>query len=375
MNNNLGSKIKELRIAENLTQERLAEELNVSFQSISRWENGISTPDISLIPVIARYFGVSTDYLFGLQDEESEITRSELEQKYLSYRKEGDLDVAYEVMLEARKMFPRDLHFCTNLAEVMDLFEDGNSAQVAVYTQQHFFEQIFSLCRRVVEESKDETDRSKALSMLCSYYMKAGNVSAAMKIADSMTDIMHSKEVLLGEVLSGEDKKKQLQENILAMADYISDTLVKVAFQKEYGFTTSISPEKKLEYVFAANTILKTIISDGNYIEYSRKLGWNYRRIAELYAMMDQKSKAMEYLLKAEEMAKVYDSIDKAVQRKFTSVFCDQVESDMSNNAKHFVGTETEMLSYRLCELSVYFGDDVQFKGLQERIGGNNIVI
>ncbi len=39
MNNNLGSKIKELRIAENLTQERLAEELNVSFQSIIRWEN------------------------------------------------------------------------------------------------------------------------------------------------------------------------------------------------------------------------------------------------------------------------------------------------------------------------------------------------
>ena len=67
MNNNLGSKIKELRIAENLTQERLAEELNVSFQSISRWENGISTPDISLIPVIARYFGDDVQFK-GLQE-------------------------------------------------------------------------------------------------------------------------------------------------------------------------------------------------------------------------------------------------------------------------------------------------------------------
>lgn len=70
--NNLGTKIKELRVAENLTQEKLAEELIVSFQSISRWENGISTPDISLIPVIARFFGVSTDHLFGLEDEEKE---------------------------------------------------------------------------------------------------------------------------------------------------------------------------------------------------------------------------------------------------------------------------------------------------------------
>ncbi|WP_022777416.1 helix-turn-helix domain-containing protein [Butyrivibrio sp. AE3009] len=373
--NNLGSKIKELRIAENLTQERLAEELNVSFQSISRWENGISTPDISLIPVIARYFNVSTDYLFGLQDEEAEITKSEFEQKYLSFRKDGDLDRAYEVMLEARKMFPRDLHFCTNLAEIMDLFEGGNSAQVAVYTQQRFSEQIFSLCRRVVEESKDETDRSKALSMLCSYYMKAGNASAAMKIADSMTDIMHSKEVLLGEVLSGEDKKKQLQENILTMADYISDTLVKIAFQKEYGFTTSLTPEQKLEYVFAANTILTTVISDGNYLEYSRKLGWNYRRIAELYAMMNRKENAIEYLLKAEEMAGVYDSMDKTAQHKFTAAFCDLVESDMTNNGKNFAGTETEMLSYRLDELSGYFGDDEQFKALKKRIGGNKIDI
>ena len=49
-------KIRELRIAENLTQENLAAELNVSFQSVSRWENGISTPDISLLSVIARFF-------------------------------------------------------------------------------------------------------------------------------------------------------------------------------------------------------------------------------------------------------------------------------------------------------------------------------
>ena len=113
----------------------------------------------------------------------------------------------------------------------------------------------------------------------------------------------------------------------------------------------------------------------GIYLEYWGKLGWNYRRIAELYAMMDQKDKAIECLLKAEEMAKAYDSMDKSAQHKFTAVFCDQVKSDMSNNGKNFVGTETEMLSYRLGELSDYFGDDEQFKALKERIGGNNIVI
>lgn len=206
--NNLGSRIKELRVAENLTQEKLAEELNVSFQSISRWENGISTPDISLMPTIARFFGVSTDYLFGLQDEESEAEKSELEAAYWDYRKEGNLDEAYKVMLKARKLFPRDMHFCANLAEVMDLFEGGNNDQVATYVDGNFSEQIHTLCQRVVEESKNDTDRSRALSLLSGYYMKSGNSAEAIMIANKMTDLKHSKELLLAEILSGEDKKE-----------------------------------------------------------------------------------------------------------------------------------------------------------------------
>ncbi len=42
MNTGIGEKIRELRMMENMTQETLAERLNVSFQSISRWENGVS---------------------------------------------------------------------------------------------------------------------------------------------------------------------------------------------------------------------------------------------------------------------------------------------------------------------------------------------
>lgn len=373
--NNLGSRIKELRVAENLTQEKLAEELNVSFQSISRWENGISTPDISLIPTIARFFGVSTDYLFGLQDEESETEKNELETAYWDYRKEGNLDEAYEIMLKARKLFPRDMHFCANIAEVMDLFEGGNNNQISTYVDGNFSEQIYALCQRVVEESKNDTDRSRALSLLSCYYMKSGNAIEALKIANSMTDFKHSKEIMLGEILSGNDKKRQLQKNVLEMANYISDTLVKIAFQKELGFTLSMSPKEKLEYVQAANTILKTIISDGKYLEYSRKLGWNYRRIAELYCMMNQKEKALEYLLKAEKMASEYDSLDKEKTYQFTSPFCDLINSDLSNSDKYYVGTEKEMLSYRLHEMKSLFGDDEQFIKLCKRVGDNNIEI
>ena len=373
--NDIGSKIRELRIAENLTQENLAAELNVSFQSISRWENGISTPDISLLPVIARFFGVSADYLLGMQDDENEASKHELEQEYWEKRSCGDIDAAYEIMLKGRKLFPRDTHFCVNLAEVMELFEGGNESQIIKYSEQQFSKQIFSLCERVLDESRDEKDRFRALKLLAGNHMKAGNINEAVKIANGMADIMHSKEVLLGELLSGEEKKKRLQENILIMADYISEMLVKIAFRKEYGFSKDLTLEEKMTYVNAANTIMKTIISDGNFLVYSRKIGWNYRRMAELYVAMGMKEEALTYLLEAEKMAAAFDSLRSDSNPKFTSPFCNMVENDMTESKKLFVGSECEMLAYRLDEMAEYFREDERFTELRKRLGEQHIVI
>ena len=63
----IAENLKRLRQSCGLTQEQLAERLGVSFQSVSRWENGLSYPDIELIPEIAAFFEVSTDVLMGVE--------------------------------------------------------------------------------------------------------------------------------------------------------------------------------------------------------------------------------------------------------------------------------------------------------------------
>lgn len=63
---NFGSTLKELRKKRGLTQEQLAEYLGISSQAVSKWENNISYPDVSLLPVLANYFQVSTDELLGV---------------------------------------------------------------------------------------------------------------------------------------------------------------------------------------------------------------------------------------------------------------------------------------------------------------------
>ncbi len=61
----IGEKIKYLRRQKSITQEELADVLHISFQAISKWENGIAQPEVSMIPAIANYFGVTIDELFG----------------------------------------------------------------------------------------------------------------------------------------------------------------------------------------------------------------------------------------------------------------------------------------------------------------------
>lgn len=63
---NLGNNISAKRKSMGMTQEELAANLGVSPQAVSKWENNLSCPDISLLPEISKIFGISVDELLGV---------------------------------------------------------------------------------------------------------------------------------------------------------------------------------------------------------------------------------------------------------------------------------------------------------------------
>lgn len=61
-------RLRELRTEKGMSMKQLAKELNTTDAAISNWENSINEPKITYLKVIAVYFGVTTDYLLGLED-------------------------------------------------------------------------------------------------------------------------------------------------------------------------------------------------------------------------------------------------------------------------------------------------------------------
>ncbi len=76
--NIISQKRKEL----GLTQDALAEKLGITPQAISKWENGVGLPDVTLFPAIAKVLGVSTDALFGIDHTQKELSPREFPAEY-----------------------------------------------------------------------------------------------------------------------------------------------------------------------------------------------------------------------------------------------------------------------------------------------------
>ena len=77
----LSEKLYKLRKNSGLSQEQLAEKINVSRQAISKWESGTAVPESEKLVTISNYFGVSVDYLLKDEEEKGIGTDSSVEEK------------------------------------------------------------------------------------------------------------------------------------------------------------------------------------------------------------------------------------------------------------------------------------------------------
>ena len=108
MNLLIGENIKRMRRNRNLTQEEMAAHLGISFQSVSKWERGDGYPDITMLPALANYFGISVDELLGMSEIAKKAQYDEINRMWDENNKKGLHSENVALMRQSLKTFPNN---------------------------------------------------------------------------------------------------------------------------------------------------------------------------------------------------------------------------------------------------------------------------
>ena len=87
-----GTNIRRIRREADMTQEQLADLLNISPQAVSRWETNAAMPDISLLPALANTFHVTTDELLGVDIENNQASIDEMCRNVIDFKENEGIE-------------------------------------------------------------------------------------------------------------------------------------------------------------------------------------------------------------------------------------------------------------------------------------------
>ena len=241
----IGMKIRELRQQAGISQETLARALSMTPQAVSRWENGTTAPDISLLPAIANYFGVSIDALFSY---DSTLVQREIE---------GFFDQYYALLQKSEKDAQKLLR------EMLRRYPGQESLRLLQCFHLKAPEDIptkIALCKEL-SKSKDPTVRTEAIAVLAAIYHKTGDEGRMRDVLSLLPECDATKLSLSAQYLSGEEAMLCAQRQKSSSLAQLFEMLLRIAeLYREAGETENA--EKTLN---TANALLESLKEDAPY--------------------------------------------------------------------------------------------------------------
>lgn len=188
---NIGNIIKELRKEKQLTQEQLAERLGISFQAVSKWENNIALPDITLVPKIAQVLGVTTDKLFSYNQQDIHSEIDDICNNAYKFR-ESNPAKSREILEEGLKKYPGNDILLNNLLYVMNYSKEPDAT--------------IKLASKLITATTLSDVKYDALRFLAYAYNAKGDTESAVSALEQIPEIYFTKLSEMAFVLSGKPK-------------------------------------------------------------------------------------------------------------------------------------------------------------------------
>lgn len=200
-----GSNIRRIRREADMTQEQLADLLNISAQAVSRWETDAAMPDISLLPALANTFHVTTDALLGVDIENNEARIDEMCSNVINFKDGESLEDKIAAFREAVKNNPTSVKLKENYTLLLFLSRAGGIRS----DNPDRADEIFSLCEELVNEPNlKERGRDYYLELM-SLVNVNDNLQKNEKIKSlvaSQCSIKNCAEVILPRCVSGQER-------------------------------------------------------------------------------------------------------------------------------------------------------------------------
>lgn len=193
----LPANLRKHRLQLNMTQEEVAQALNVAPQTVSKWERAETYPDVLMLPALAHLFRTSTDALLGM-DAMQEMQR--IGAVYTEARRHlsaQDWPAAISVYEKALRIWPADSGLLTDLAMALALTGERASQQRAA-----------ELCTRVLCSDASIKTQHTARAALCYIYRQLGENALAAETAHQLPHTRESREVVLDHLQSNPDESE-----------------------------------------------------------------------------------------------------------------------------------------------------------------------
>lgn len=177
--------IRDKRKEMGLTQEQVAEFLNISTPAVNKWEKGISSPDISLLPVLARLLKIDLNTLFCFNEDLSEQEIAYFSNEFIKTVAESGIEAGFRLADGKIREYPG----CGQLIQTAALLMDGSHmmSKLLPEEKEKYQEQIITWYERAAQ-CKDTAIQERSRFMLASKYIGRQEYEKAQEMLDLLPE-------------------------------------------------------------------------------------------------------------------------------------------------------------------------------------------
>lgn len=200
----IGEKLKKMRRERDLTQEEVASQLGISFQAISKWERGDGYPDITMLPSLANYFGITVDELIGMNEIAAQERLDKINAEWAENRKVGLHNENVELMKDALKTYPNNALLLVQLSSSLERLDGTNGEK------REYLRESIDVQEQILKYSDDSELRGAVLFNISDAYYRYGDYEKAEEYARKLPNFYKTRENALVAILNDNAERQDI---------------------------------------------------------------------------------------------------------------------------------------------------------------------